>query len=159
MAQFSAGTKATFTPTASATELRNGTLTMLTVGNIASVKMINWGGRGTSLVGYLTRWSRSTTAATGAPTNEAITSSSPAITPVATFPVVYATTFPINAADTFLFRQPWNVQGGGGVVVLPIGGEWFVTGGALSTVYSQIGCGNDAGADANLSGYGMTWNE
>jgi len=159
MAQFGSGTNATFTPTASATTLNNGVLTMLTVGNVAKVKMINWGGSGTSLVGYITRWSRSTTAATGAATNGLITSTSPAITPVATFVLSYATTPPANVADTFLFRQNWNVQGGGGVVVLPIGGEWFVTGGALATVYSQIGCNNNTGAGADVSSYGMTWEE
>lgn len=159
MAQFSSGTNATFTPTASTTVLANGGIAMPTAGNIGKVKMINWGGDGTSLVGYITRWSRVTTAPTGAATNGLITATSPGITPVATYPLSYATTQPISVADTNLFKQNWNVQGGGGVVVLPIGGEWFVSGGALSTVYSQIACGNVTGADANLSGYGMTWEE
>jgi hypothetical protein len=51
------------------------------------------------------------------------------------------------------------VQGGGGAIVLPIGGEWHITGGALGTAYSQIGSGNTSGADANLSNYGVQWEE
>jgi len=159
MAQLSCSTNATFTPTASTTVLANGGVAMPTAGNIGKVKMFNWGGRGTSLVGYVTCWARVTTAPTGAATNGLISSSSPGITPVATYPLVYATTQPIRVADTQLFEQKWNVQGGGGVVVLPIGGEWFFSGGALSTVYSQIACGNVVGADADLSNYGMAWEE
>jgi hypothetical protein len=64
------------------------------------------------------------------------------------------------AADpTGLFAQDWNVLGGGGVIVLPIGGEWMVAGGALGTAFNQIACGNIAGADASLSSYGVTWEE
>ena len=62
-------------------------------------------------------------------------------------------------ADNNLFRQSWNVQGGGGVVVLPIGGEWTVVGGALGTLFNQIGAGNVTGTDANLSNYGLQWSE
>jgi len=159
MADFSCGTNATFTPTASTTNLTNGGVAMPTAGNIGKVKMINWGGDGTSLVGYITRWARVTTAPTGAATNGLIGLGSPGTTPVATYPLSYATTQPISVADTSLFKQNWNVQGGGGVVVLPINGEWGFSGGALSTIYSQIACGNVTGADANLSNYGMTWSE
>lgn len=156
MAQFSSGTPGTFTPTASTTDANAAVLTVLTAGQMAKVKMINWGGDGTSLVGYITRWARITnTAAT--PTARLISSTNPGVTPIATCNT-YGT--PATAtADTYLFKQNWNVQGGGGVVVLPIGGEWMVTGGALGTTYSQIGIGNIAGADANLSNYGTTWEE
>lgn len=156
MAQFSSGTPATFTPTASTTVVNAAVLTVLTAGQIAKVKMINWGGDGTSLVGYVTRYARITnTAAT--PTARLISSSNPGVTPIATCNT-YGTAATATA-DTYLFLQSWNVQGGGGVVVLPIGGEWFVTGGALGTAYSQIGVGNITGADANLSNYGITWEE
>lgn len=156
MAQFSSGTPATFTPTASTTVVNAAVLTVLTAGQIAKVKMINWGGDGTSLVGYVTRYARITnTAAT--PTARLISSSNPGVTPIATCNT-YGTAATATA-DTYLFLQSWNVQGGGGVVVLPIGGEWFVTGGALGTTYSQIGVGNITGADANLSNYGITWEE
>lgn len=155
--QFSSGTPATFTPVASTTDANAAVLSVLTVGQMAKVKMINWGGMGVSLVGYTTRWARITnTAAT--PTARTISNTgSTTVTPQATCNT-YAT--PAQAtADTYLFKQDWNVQGGGGVVVLPIGGEWFVVGGALGTLFNQIGIGNLAGADANLSNYGTTWEE
>lgn len=156
MAQFYAVTPATYTPTASSTDVNALVLTVLTAGQIAKVKYVNWGGSGTSLVGYVTRWARVTnTAAT--PTARLISSTNPGVTPIAT-----ANTYGTAAtatADTHLFKQNWNVQGGGGVVVLPIGGEWMVTGGALGTTYSQIGVGNSSGADANLSSYGTSWEE
>ena len=159
MAQFSCGTNATFTPTASTTVLASGGLAMLTVGDIAKVKMFNWGGDGTSLIGYISRIARVTTAPTGAATNGLISSTSPGITPNCTYPLVYATTQPVSVADTNLFKQNWNVQGGGGAVVLPIGGEWFVTGGTTAQVYNQLAWGNVTGADANLTSYGITWEE
>lgn len=156
MAQFSAG-NANFTPVANATQLNNWVLTQLTAGNVASVKMINWGGSGTSLVGYVTRWVRvSNTPAT--PTALTVQSSSPGITPNSSCNT-YATQATGAAQPAGLFQQNWNVQGGGGVVVLPIGGEWRITGGALGTAYNQIGCGNISGADANLSNYGCQWEE
>jgi len=49
--------------------------------------------------------------------------------------------------------------GGGGAIVLPIGGEWTIVGGALGTAFNQIGCGNITGADANASSYGVQWAE
>lgn len=156
MAQFSAG-NAGFTPVANATQLNNFVLTQLTAGNVASVKMIAWGGSGTSLVGYVTRWCRvSNTAAT--PTSLAIQSTSPGITPNATCNT-YGTPATGAAQPSGLFQQNWNCQGGGGVVVLPIGGEWRITGGALGTAYNQIGCGNISGSDANLTSYQVTWEE
>lgn len=156
MAQFTSGTPATFTPTASTTTLAAGVLTVLTAGQLAKVKMIAWGGDGTSLVGYITRWSRVTnTPAT--PTALLISSTNPGVTPIATYNT-YGTVA-TGTADNNLFKQNWNVQGGGGVVVLPIGGEWQVVGGALGQVYNQIGVGNVTGADANLSSYQTTWEE
>jgi hypothetical protein len=38
-----------------------------------------------------------------------------------------------------------------------LGGEWMVVGTAAP--YAQIACGNIAGADANLSSYGIVWME
>lgn len=157
MAQFSSGTPGTYTPTASTTDANAAVLSVLTVGQSAQVKMINWGGDGTSLVGYISRWARITnTAATPTPRLISNTGST-TVTPQATCNT-YGT--PATAtAETYLFKQNWNVQGGGGVVVLPIGGEWWVVGGALGTLFSQIGIGNITGADANLSNYGITWAE
>jgi hypothetical protein len=155
MAQFSAA-QVGVAPSASATTLTNGTLTLLTVGDIASVKMINWGGSDTSLVAQSTRWARvNNTPAT--PAALTITASSPGITPNCTFNTY--TTQPTGATSPAgLFQVNWNSQGGGGAIVLPIGGEWRISGGALGTAYNQIGCGNTVGASANTS-FGMQWEE
>lgn len=157
MSQFSSGTPATYTPTASTTTLSHFALTVLTAGQMAMVKMINWGGDGTSLVGYISRWTRvNNTPVT--PVALLIAASNPNVTPIATCNT-YSGTAPTGVADNNLFKQNWNVQGGGGAIVLPIGGEWRVTGGALGTAYNQIGAGNVTGADANLSNYGIVWEE
>lgn len=157
MAQFASGTTATFTPTASTTTLASWVLTTLTAGQFAKVKMISWGGDGTSLVGYITRWSRVTNTPVTA-VAYLIASGSPLVTPTATCNT-YSGTPATGTADNNLYKQNWNVQGGGGVVVLPIGGEWFTIGGALGTTYNQIGCGNVTGADANLTSYAVQWEE
>lgn len=157
MAQFTSGSPATFTPTASTTTLATWVLTVLTVGQMAKVKMIAWGGDGTSLVGYVTRWARvNNTPVTAVALN--IGASNPIASPMATCNT-YSGTPATGAADANLFKQNWNVQGGGGAVVLPIGGEWFIVGGALGTAFNQIGCGNVTGADANLSSYQVQWEE
>lgn len=155
MAQFSAA-QVGVAPTASSTVLSNGTLTLLTVGDIASVKMISWGGSDTSLIAQSTRWARvNNTPAT--PAALTITSSSPGITPNSTFNTY--TTQPTGATSPAgLYQVNWNSQGGGGAIVLPIGGEWRVSGGALGTAYNQIGCGNTVGTSANTS-FGMQWEE
>jgi hypothetical protein len=133
---------------------------MPTAGQIGQVVTFSWGGRGTSLVGYVSRIARVTTAPTGAATNGLIgLATNPGAVALATYPLVYATTQPIAVADTNLFAVKWNVQGGGGTIVLPLRGEWKFTGGALSTIYSQIAWGNVVGADADLSNYNMTWEE
>jgi len=155
MAQFSAAQRGV-AGTASTTQLNNGTLTMLTVGDIASVKAISWGGSDTSLISYSTRWARvSNTPAT--PTALTITSTSPGITPNATYNT-YTTTPTAAASPSGLFQVDWNSQGGGGNIVLPYGGEWRISGGALGTAYNQIGCGNVVGASANTS-FGTVWEE
>jgi hypothetical protein len=161
MAQFGGGTPATYTPVANTTDVNAWVLNVLTAGQLARVKMINWGGLGTSLVGYVTRWARVTntpvTAVTRLGTAPAA-SSNPGTTPTARLDTFSGTSAQATA-DTYLFKQSWNVQGGGGVVVLPIGGEWQVVGGALGQTYQGIGCGNNNGADANLSNYGVQWEE
>jgi hypothetical protein len=156
MAQFAAHTPATFTPTANTTTLNSWVLSALTVGYLAKVKMFDWGGDGTSLVGYITRWARvSNTAVT--PTALNISPTSPLA--VALCSVNQYGTVATGTADVNLYKQNWNVQGGGGTIVLPIGGEWLVVGGALGTAFNQIGCGNVTGADANLTSYGLQWEE
>lgn len=155
MAQFAASQRGV-AGTASATQLNNGTLTMLTVGDIAQVKYISWGGSDTSLISSSTRWARvNNTPATA--TALTTTSSSPGITPNAAVNT-YGTTPTGVTSPAGLFQVDWNTQGGGGTIVLPIGGEWLISGGALGTAYNQIGCGNVVGASANTS-YGFGWAE
>jgi len=156
MAQFTAN-RGSFTPVAHATQADNYVLSSLTVGQTAGVKMISWGGRGTTSTGYRTRWGRVTnTAAT--PTALTLTSSNPVATAMSS--VNFYTTQATLAADPAgLFTIDWNVLGGGGVIVLPIGGEWRTAGGALGTAFNQIACGNIAGADASLSSYTVTFEE
>lgn len=155
MAQFT-GVQRGVAGTASTTQLNNGTLTVLTVGMLAKVKAISWGGSDISLISYATRWARvSNTPAT--PAALAIQNSNPNTTPLASYNT-YTTTPTATASPAGLFTTDWNSQGGGGTVVLPIGGEWFVVGGALGTLFNQIGCGNVVGASANTS-FQTTWEE
>jgi hypothetical protein len=156
MAQFAVHTPATFTPTASTTTLNSWVLTVLTAGQLTKVKMFDWGGDGTSLVGYVTRWARVTNAPA---TPAAMTISPTSPNAVALASVNTYTTVATGTADVNLYKQNWNVQGGGGAIVLPIGGEWMSVGGALGSVFNQIGNGNVTGADANLSSYGLQWEE
>lgn len=157
MAQFTSGTPNTFTPTASTTTLNSWVLTTLTVGQMAQVKMFNWGGDTTTSTAYVTRWARvSNTAVT--PTALLIgNTGSTTVTPQASCNT-YATPA-TGTADNNLYKQAWNLLGGGGGIVLPIGGEWTIVGGALGTLFNQIGCGNITGADANASSYGLQWAE
>lgn len=156
MATFTAN-RGSFTPVANATQADNWVLSALTVGIIAEVTMFNWGGRGTTLAGYRTRWGRvNNTPAT--PTALGLGPSHPNATALCSVNT-YGTQATLAADPTALFAQDWNVQGGGGGIVLPIGGEWRVVGGALGTLFNQIACGNIAGADASLSSYGVTFRE
>ena len=156
MAQFTVN-RGSFTPVAHATQADNFVLSVLTVGQLAKVKLFNWGGRGTTSTGYRTRWGRvNNTAVT--PTALAITSANPNAVAMASVNT-YGTQATLAADPAGLFAQDWNVLGGGGAVVLPIGGEWQVVGGALGTLFNQIACGNIAGADASLSSYGISWEE
>jgi hypothetical protein len=155
MAQFT-GVQRGVAGTASATQLNNGTLTVLTVGMLAKVKYVSWGGSDTSLVAYSTRWARvSNTPATPAALN--VQNSNPNTTPLASYNT-YTTTPTATASPAGLFTTDWNSQGGGGTVILPIGGEWFVVGGALGTLFNQIGCGNVVGASVNTS-FQTCWEE
>ena len=156
MAQFTAS-QGSFTPVANATQANNWVLSALTVGITAKVKMFGWGGRGTTSTGYRTRWGRvNNTAAT--PTALTLGNANP--NAVALCSVNTYTTQATLAADPIaLWAQDWNVTGGGGMVVLPFGGEWIVVGGALGTLFNQIACGNIAGADAGLSSYDVTFEE
>lgn len=156
MSVFSAN-RASFTPVAHATQADNFVLSALTVGIIAKVKQINWGGRSTTSGGYRTRWGRVTnTPAT--PTALTVATANPNATALCSVNT-YGTQATLAADPTALFSQDWNVLGGGGVIVLPIGGEWLVAGGALGTAFNQIACGNIAGSEASTSNYGIAFEE
>src|SRR5258706_13821241 len=109
MAQFTVTTPSTFTPTASTTTLNSFVVTVLTAGQLVAIKMISWGGDGTSLVGYITRWARVTnTPAT--PTALLLSSTNPGVTPIAT-----ANTYGTVAtatADNIHSKMNWTLQGG-----------------------------------------------
>lgn len=158
MAQFSAAQVGVSTA-ASSTNLGVYALTQLTTGDISSVKMVSWGGSDTSLVAQSVRWARVSNTPSGSVTAVSITSTSPGITANSTVST-YGTTVPAGTASpNGLFQQNWNSQGGGGVVVLPIGGEWRISGGALGTPYNQIGCGIVVGGGSTSQSYGITWEE
>src|ERR1700685_762245 len=157
MAQFSSAQVGVAT-TASASTLNNIVLTLLTSGDIASVKMISWGGSDTSLVAQSTRWCRvSNTPVTAVAIT--VQSSSPGITPNSSVNTYSGTAAAGATSPAGLFQQNWNSQGGGGVVVLPIGGEWRISGGALGTIYNQIGCGNTVGGGSTSHSYGIQFEE
>lgn len=158
MAQFDSGTPNTFTPTASTTTLANWVLSVTTVGQFAQIKAFGWGGASLTSTAYVTRWSRvSNTPVTPSAYLIANTGST-TVTPQATCGI-FTGTPATGTADNNLWKQAWNLLGGGGAIVLPIGGEWTVVGGALGTAFNQIGCGNITGADANASGYTVQWAE
>src|SRR5258708_8629028 len=110
-----------FTP---ATNQDNYTVDSQTAGVVGKVLAIGWGGRLAASTGYRTRWTRPTTQGTS--TFTALTSGfhQPNYTSfggrVGTF-----VTAPVLAADPAgnLCPQDWNAQGGGGMLVLPLGQE------------------------------------
>ena len=144
------------TLTTGATDLDLWTVTGATAGWIASIKMFSWGGDDTSLIAYLAQWGRVTN--TPATLSAFVTdTTSPGITPNFSCGT-YTGTRAIGTAGKFLYRQAFNSQGGGGAIVLPIGGEWRISGGALGTTYSMIGCGVTTGTGTN-SAWNVQWEE
>lgn len=156
MAQFTAN-RGSFTPVAHATQADNWVHTVLTVGMSSKVKMFGWGGRSTTSTGYRTRWGRvNNTPAT--PTALTLTSTNPNATAMASVNS-YATQATLAADPTGLWAQDWNSLGGGGVIILPIGGEWLIVGAAIPAAFNQIACGNIAGSEASTTSYGVTFEE
>lgn len=154
MADFT-GNQGAFTP---ATNADSWTLDADTAGDMGKVKSIAWGGRGTTSTGYRTRWARPTTNASSTFTSLVPQTSNPGAAALCRFGT-FATAATLGTdPGANLFAQDWNVLGGGGVIVLPIGGEWFVVNSATAG-HQQISCRNVAGVDASLSSYSMQWNE
>lgn len=155
MPTFSAGNGA-FTPS---TTNDNWTLDAVGTGVFGKIVMIGWGGRLTTSTGYRTRWTRPTTAGTGAKTALTIGFSQPNYAAAAfTATSTYATTQPVLAADPSgnLWAQDWNAQGGVGVIVPPLANPWWVATGVLQ---GALSCRNIAGTDANGSSYHVEWEE
>jgi hypothetical protein len=155
MAQFSSGVSNPVITNGN-TQLNLWTLTDATAGLLAEITMFNWGGQDTSLIAYETQWGRVTStpvtasAFTVSPTNPGTTNNFTCQT--------YTGTAATGVAGTYLFRQSWNSQGGGGTIVLPIRGGWRVVSGALGTSYSMIGCGCTVSSGTNAS-FGVQWEE
>jgi hypothetical protein len=155
MAAFEAHQGGTFTPVAHATNANNLTLAADTAGDVGMVTKIGWGGRGLTSTGYRTRWGRATTNGV-TPTALTVGAGTPNVTNTCTANT-YGTA-PILAADpTALYATDWNVLFGGGFLVLPVKGGWYVIGTAAP--YAQIACGNIAGTEANTSSYMIGWEE
>lgn len=159
MSQYSAAQSNT-APTVSTTNVNTIVLYNTTVGAMAQVKMFSWGGSDTSLISHTSRIARVTntpatpTAITPQPAN--VAAGPAAISLAATFgTAATAAAVPGNS----LFIQAWNSQGGGGVVILPIGGEWIIVGAALGTAGNAIGWGDAYGTASANTTYGFQWAE
>jgi len=156
MPSFNAGNGA-FTPS---TSQDNFTLdSQSTTGVFARITQVSWGGSGTSSIGYRTRWTRPSTigsstftAITFAANNINYTSAAAQFGTFATAPTLVAD------PGTNLFSMDWNVQGGGGILILPLAQPWWIVGGGTSNK-QQLSCRNTKGTDANLSSYSVTWEE
>ena len=166
MAQFTANQGGTFTPSLTTPGVGNYTFSpgagggAGTAGAMGKVKIINWGGSSTTSTGYRTRWVRSSTDPTGAATVLTLGKSNPNPVAVCAVAASFATTNATIPADPSgnLFATNRNSLGGGGILNLPIGGEWFIVSSATAgTGYIQ--CINTAGVEANLSTYGITFEE
>lgn len=155
MADYS-NANANFTPS---TSQDNWALDPSTNSVVAKVKYISWGGAGTTSTGYQTRWYRPTTIGSGSFTAVgAVNNSNYGTTALMRFGT-FATALTPPTAPGALFYIDWNVLGGGGILVLPIGSEWLAASAGTAAVNGQIGCRNISGTDANLSSYSVQWQE
>ena len=155
MPTFSGG-NGQFTPS---TSNDNWTLDAVGTGVFGKVVMFGWGGSGTTSSGYRTRWTRATSAGTGSKTALTIAYQQPNYTTAAfTLTATFGSTQPTLATDPSgnLWAEDWNVQGGTGVIVLPLANPWWVATGVLQ---SELNCRNTKGTDASLSSYNVTWEE
>src|SRR3974377_152738 len=138
MAQYTGSFNAT--AAASATNLNMLSVYSTVVNMVGLVKMFSWGGGDTSLINQMTRWARIATNTPAPPVavTTAMTNSSAGPAAISLMASTW-TTPPTQTAGVNLFLQQWNSQGGGGVIVLPIGGEWVYVGGALAAFGGKRG--------------------
>lgn len=155
MAVFSAN-RGAFTPSLSTV---NYTLWAAGVVSVAFLTTITWGGRANSSTAYRTRWAHpSTPGSTGASANLTAVVHSPGTTVTNTVAnLTFNAVQPVLPTEPEnLFAQDWNAHGGVGLLILPVG--WIVCG-TNNDSKSQICCINTQGTDANVSEYGLTWEE
>lgn len=149
---------ASFTPS---TTQGNWTLeTGTTTGVFARITQVNWGGSGTSSIGYRTRWSRPSTLGATPGTAIVLSYNNPNYaTAAASIIPTYTTPVTLTAdPGNNLFQMDWNVQGGGGILILPLAQPWWVLGNGGNNK-QQLTCINTKGTDAGLSSYGLAWEE
>lgn len=146
-----------FTPS---TTQDNWVLDTSTNAVLARIKYVTWGGSGTTSTGYRTRWYRPTTIGSGTFTAIGAISTVGASTSGALLRFgSFATACTPPADPSALLNQAWNVLGGGGIMVLPIGSEWIVMSVGTVGIQGQVACRNVAGIDNSLSSYSVQWNE
>lgn len=153
MPSFSANQGA-FTPS---TAQDNWTLEADTAGDVGKIVSVGWGGRMVTSTGYRTRWTRPSGAGTSTFTAVGgIEPHTPSYaTPLLRFGTfLTAPTLPTDPDN--LWSQDWNAHGGLGYIVLPLANPWFIMNGLLR---SQLSCRNVSGTDANLTSYGVSWEE
>src|SRR5262245_10734329 len=143
------------------TSADNYTLVADTAGDTCRVRWVAWGGEVTASAAMRTRWTRPTTAGTGALTAITPGSQDPLYnTAACSLGSAYATTpgtLPTPPAGA-LYLTSWNAHGGLGVMQLPPGTEWIVTNGLLpASGGGALSCRNDQGT--SLSSYGICWEE
>ena len=159
MPNFAAG-NGQFTPSTTAIGGGNWWLDALgSAGPFGRVTQVSWGGSGTSSIGYRTRWSRPSTLGTSPSAGTLAYNNPNYATAALAFNLSYAATVALTAdPGNNLFATDWNVQGGGGILVLPIAQPWFILGnGGVNK--QQLGCINTKGTDASLSSYNVAWEE
>jgi len=147
-----AATREAFTPSLT---VSNWHLDCDVAGDVAFIRMFNWGGESVATKGYRTAWGRAAAAPVGAGSalaNEPHTPGYP--TPLASTFTNYATTEP--TLTDLLFSTSWNSHGGVGAIALPLATPWQAVNGILNSI---IHCRNLAGVDANESSYGFIWDE
>ena len=155
MSMFSGGVQS-ITPS---TVSDNWTLEADVAGDVASIRSFGWGGQLTTSTGFVTRWTRPSTAGVGAGTEIDVSEHNPnKATNIVPLYSVYATTQPVlqSAGVQDLHNQGWNAHGGLGFIALPLAAPWIVINGVAQ---ASISCRNTTGTTATSSSYHVTFEE